>query len=255
MDEPSLLLLPTPRRITRTSARPVPLSRLVIAGALPENADRALLAVRPYLYGGEERDIANLRLHLTIDPRIARPQGYVLHTAMTGVDLIAHDEAGLFYGVQTLVQLLKRNPRELPFMSIEDWPDFPTRGVMLDVSRDKVPTMKTLFGLIDLLASWKINQVQLYMEHTFAYANHGEVWEHASPFTADEICILDAFCRERFVDLVPNQNSFGHMERVVEARKISAAGRGRRTARKRRGDFAGRGRSASVPPIRNRWSC
>lgn len=40
---------------------------------------------------------------------------------------------------------------------------------MLDVSRDKVPTMETMIKLIKMLASWKINQIQLYMEHTFAY--------------------------------------------------------------------------------------
>jgi hypothetical protein len=84
---------------------------------------------------------------------------------------------------------------------------------MLDISRDKVPTMKTLFDLVEMLASWKINQLQLYTEHTFAYRNHREVWEHASPMTEQEILELDAFCRERFVELVPNQNSFGHMHR------------------------------------------
>ena len=54
-------------------------------------------------------------------------------------------------------------------MKITDWPDYPQRGVMLDISRDKVPSMETLYQLIDLLASWKINQLQLYTEHTFAY--------------------------------------------------------------------------------------
>ena len=83
---------------------------------------------------------------------------------------------------------------------------------MLDVSRDRVPTMATLLDLVDLLASWKVNQLQLYTEHTFAYRNHPEVWAEASPFTGEEILALDAYCGERFIELVPNQNSFGHME-------------------------------------------
>src|SRR6185369_4793545 len=87
---------------------------------------------------------------------------------------------------------------------------------MLDISRDKVPTMKTLYELVDLLASWKINQLQLYTEHTFAYRNHEDVWKKASPMTAEEIRDLDEYCAERFIDLVPNQNSFGHMERWFE---------------------------------------
>ncbi|HMB96300.1 MAG TPA: beta-N-acetylhexosaminidase, partial [Tepidisphaeraceae bacterium] len=81
------------------------------------------------------------------------------------------------------------------------------------ISRDKVPTMPTLFAIIDQLAELKINQLQLYTEHTFAYRNHPIVWKDASPITADEIRRLDAYCRERFIDLVPNQNSFGHLER------------------------------------------
>ncbi|MBV8979641.1 MAG: family 20 glycosylhydrolase, partial [Acidimicrobiia bacterium] len=103
-----------------------------------------------------------------------------------------------------------------PVCEIEDWPDLPVRGVMLDVSRDKVPTMATLEALVDRLASWKVNQLQLYIEHTFAYADHREVWEHASPFTAEEIRSLDRFCRDRHVELVPNQNCFGHMGRWLK---------------------------------------
>lgn len=43
---------------------------------------------------------------------------------------------------------------------------------MLDISRDKVPTMKTLFELVDLMASLKLNEFQLYTEHTFAFQRH-----------------------------------------------------------------------------------
>jgi hypothetical protein len=84
---------------------------------------------------------------------------------------------------------------------------------MLDVSRDKVPTMETLFWLVDRLADLKFNHLQLYVEHTFAYRNHKEVWQDASPLTAEEIRALDAYCAERCIELVPNQNSFGHWER------------------------------------------
>src|SRR3984893_11137495 len=73
--------------------------------------------------------------------------------------------------------------------------------------------MQTLRDLIARLASWKVNQVQLYIEHTYAYPGHEEVWRDASPFTADEIRELDRFCQDRHVELVPNQNTLGHMER------------------------------------------
>lgn len=130
------------------------------------------------------------------------------------IDIAARNAAGVFYGVCTIIQLLATSdgPR-LPTLSIRHWPDFRVRGVMLDVSRDKVPTTDTLRDLIDLLAAWKINHLQLYTEHTFACRNHPEIWAAASPLTGEEILDLDAYCRERFIELVPNQNCFGHMRR------------------------------------------
>ena len=144
-------------------------------------------------------------------------QGYRLIVDGQGVRVTGADPAGLFYGIATLAQLCAEATRSqspgLPRVRIVDWPDFPNRGVMLDVSRDKVPTMETLYALVDRLADWKINQLQLYMEHTFAYRGHDVVWEGASPFTGEDVMALDTYCRERFVELVPNQNSFGHMTR------------------------------------------
>jgi hypothetical protein len=140
-------------------------------------------------------------------------EGYQLQISADGVDIVAGDDAGLFYARATLEQLARLHDGSVPIGTIRDRPDFPVRGVMIDVSRDKVPTMETLCDLIDRLASWKINQVQLYSEHTFAYRNHPDVHAHASPFSAAEIRELDAFCRARHVELVPNQNCLGHMNR------------------------------------------
>ena len=90
---------------------------------------------------------------------------------------------------------------------------FAVRSYMLDISRDKVPTMGTLKQLVDILARFDYNQFQLYTEHTFAYSAHKDVWAHASPMTPDEIRELDLYCVMRGIELVPNQNCFGHMER------------------------------------------
>lgn len=84
---------------------------------------------------------------------------------------------------------------------------------MLDISRDRVPTMKTLREIVDLLARCRYNQFQLYTEHTFAYGAHRTVWEEADPLTPAEIRKLDAYCAMQGIELVANQNSFGHMER------------------------------------------
>lgn len=92
-------------------------------------------------------------------------------------------------------------------------PLFERLGLMLDISRNRVPTMATLRSLVDLLHALHYNELQLYTEHTFAYTGHATVWQGASPMTGSEIRDLDAYCAARGIELVPNQNSFGHMER------------------------------------------
>jgi len=130
-----------------------------------------------------------------------------------GILLQAATPAGAFRGTRTLKTLLAKGVTVLPRLEIRDHPAFANRGFMLDVSRCKMPTMETLFSLIDLLADLKYNELQLYVEHTFAFADHETVWKDASPLTPEEIRTLDAHCCERFIELVPNLNSFGHFER------------------------------------------
>ena len=142
-----------------------------------------------------------------------QPQGYKLAVTARGITLDAADEPGAYYGLLTLAQMIRHFGAQVPMCSIADHPDFLRRGVMLDVSRCKVPTMASVKAYVDMLASLKINEFQLYMEHTFAFSAHEVVWHDASPFTAEEVLELDAYCRERYVELVPNFNSFGHFER------------------------------------------
>lgn len=101
----------------------------------------------------------------------------------------------------------------LPAFTIVDKPAFARRGVMLDITRCRVPTPALLYDSIDLLAALRINELQLYCEHTFAFRDHETVWKDASPLNADEIQALGAYCADRGIDLVPNLNSFGHFER------------------------------------------
>ena len=104
----------------------------------------------------------------------------------------------------------------IPRLQVRDWPCIKVRGVMLDVSRTRVPTTDELFGLVDMLSHLKYNQLQLYTEHVFAYRDHPRVWEGCSPLTPEDVRALDAFCRARHVELVPNQNSLGHMHRWLK---------------------------------------
>lgn len=87
---------------------------------------------------------------------------------------------------------------------------------MLDISRGRVPKLETLLELVEHLADFKINEFQLYTEHTFAYRKYKPVWRDWGALTAAEIRKLDARCRELGIDLVPNQNSFGHLRYFLE---------------------------------------
>jgi hexosaminidase len=184
-----------------------PAHDFLLAGKVAQQALEAYTGRACGLVGGQNDQSL---LTLTYG-EIGHAEGYQLVIDARSVQIIAQDQAGAFYGAQTLKQILQTCGGQLPQLSIEDYPDFPARGVMLDISRNKVPTMETLLGLIDWLAGLKINQIQLYTEHTFAYQNHPKVWENASPLTAEQILELDVYCQERFIELVPNQNSFGHM--------------------------------------------
>jgi hypothetical protein len=139
------------------------------------------------------------------------PEGYALAISKTGIEISFRETGGLRAATATLRQLLREYGRRLPCLRIRDWPDFPRRGVMLDISRGRVPKLETLLDLAEKLSDFKINELQLYTEHTFAYTQYKSVWQSWGALTAKEIQILDARCRELGIDLVPNQNSFGHL--------------------------------------------
>lgn len=86
------------------------------------------------------------------------------------------------------------------------------RGYHLDVSRCKIPTMATFERLVLILEKLGYNHLQLYTEHTFAYPEHEVVWRGWSPITPDEAKALDKLCAAHGIELVPNQNSFGHLD-------------------------------------------
>ncbi|MDH7568259.1 MAG: glycoside hydrolase family 20 zincin-like fold domain-containing protein [Armatimonadota bacterium] len=217
-----LVLLPVPQKLTRLDGRcnlegerfillagTAPANLLFCGGVVQEAL--AALGARWQITAapGESGAV------VMVDPaQVPRPEGYRLSIRRNQIRLLAHDLAGALHGAMTLRQIARQCAAgTLPCLLVEDWPDFPNRGVMLDISRDKVPTMETLYALVDLFAEWKLNQLQLYTEHTFAYRAHREVWEESSPITGEEVLALDTYCRQRGIELVPNQNSFGHLTR------------------------------------------
>ena len=157
------------------------------------------------------------RIALRVDETLDLPaEGFELAIASDGIEITARDSRGLNWGASALLQIALQRDASLPCLRMRDWPELAERGYMLDVSRDRVPTLAMVAELVDLLELLRVNQFQLYTEHTFAYLDHAEVWRDASPFTAEEIRTVDGWCAARGIELVPNQNGFGHMERWLK---------------------------------------
>lgn len=139
-------------------------------------------------------------------------EAYHLSITTKGIQISYASRNGAYYGLVTLGQILKQLDTTLPCCDIFDEPALAVRGYMLDISRGKVPTLDDLCDYVDRLAELKYNQLQLYVEgFSFAYPSFPEVWKDATPITGEEICYLDTYCKARGIELVPNQNSLGHM--------------------------------------------
>jgi len=202
------ILAPAPARVETFAGRvavPDHVDARLLTRLLSHPADAERLThgwVRPRISGG----------HCGSDMRGA--QSFELcvtaGTAPT-VTISSPSLVGARHGLAALAQLLIASPRSLPAMRITDRPAIVHRGVMLDVSRTRVPTVRWLTSLLDDLALMRINHLQLYFEHTFAYEGHEEAWRGSSPITPDQLAALDDACRDRGIELAANQNCFGHL--------------------------------------------
>jgi hypothetical protein len=136
---------------------------------------------------------------------------YSLAVDEGGVKITGRDGEGLFDGIQTMRQLVRNYAAAIPCLEIRDRPQFKNRGFYHDITRGKVPTLETLMELADRLSFYKLNQLQLYIEHSFAFRGHSEIWLDSDPVTAEEILRLDEYCKRRHVELVPSLSTFGHL--------------------------------------------
>ena len=146
-------------------------------------------------------------------------QGYTLAITAEGVSIAGHDEAGLLHGVQTLRQIIRQRGWTLPCMTITDAPDYPVRGFYHDQTRGRIGTLDWLRHLADEACFYKLNQLQLYVEHTYLYRDLTELWATAvDPLTPEDIMALDDYCAARGVELVPSMSSFGHLMELLRTK-------------------------------------
>ena len=148
---------------------------------------------------------------LITEPLLAKEE-YRLTVTDAGVEIASACDEGLFRAATTLQQMIRQEKGALPCCVIKDKPALPRRGYMIDISRGKKPRVATIKMMIDFIAALKYNEFQLYMEgDCFKYAAYPKETADFDCLTPEDIVELDAYCKARFIDLVPNQNSFGHM--------------------------------------------
>lgn len=143
---------------------------------------------------------------------------YLLDVAKDGVAICGGSLAAMGQGVQTLRQLFRQYAGLLPAVHMEDEQDFKVRGFFHDVTRGRVQTLSNLKKMVDTMVFYKLNQLQLYIEHTYLFRGMTELWRDETPLTAGEILELDAYCAERGVELVPALASFGHLYKLLGTR-------------------------------------
>ena len=149
------------------------------------------------------------------DPRVTGPEAYRLTVTAAGIEITASAGAGAYYGVQTVRELTASEGRQLGACVIDDEPDFARRGVYLDCSRGKVPKAETLKALVERLAHWKLNELQLYIENVFTWRRHPAIGRGYSPFTPEDLLAVQDHCRKHHVRLVGSLSSFGHFEKIL----------------------------------------
>lgn len=124
---------------------------------------------------------------------------------------------GAFYAVQTLRQIAKNG--YVDASEICDAPDLEVRGYYFDITRGRIPTLETLKNLVDNLAYYKVNMLQLYVEHVFPFKEYDGIYQRTGYITPDELKEIDAYCKENFIDFVPSLSCFGHLYELLESEK------------------------------------
>ncbi len=129
----------------------------------------------------------------------------------------AKSERGIFYAVQTLRQLFEETC--VPCCIIEDKPDLSYRGFYHDVTRGKIPTLETFKKLVDKCAYFKLNSLQLYVEHTYEFKEYKDIKDETGYMTAEETKAIDDYCYENFIELVPSLSTFGHLYELLNLKE------------------------------------
>ena len=171
---------------------------------------------------GEERSII-----ITLDESIESEEGYSIKCENRRVFIKAKTEAGLFYGLQTLKQMLLQTGGKIPYVEITDSPRFSYRGFMLDCGR-YFYTVDEVKRIIDLMALHKLNALHWHLTEDQGWrieikkypklTEKGSMRSHTNfnnkphggYYTQEEIKEIVAYCHDRFIKVIPEYDIPGH---------------------------------------------
>jgi hypothetical protein len=154
--------------------------------------------------------------HLEITPEM-REQGYVIVPAPRGLSVIAATSVGLFYGEQTLKQMIHGTgaAATIDRAVIRDWPAMRYRGLSDDLSRGPIPTLAYQEKQIRTLAAYKVNIYSPYFENTLQYTSNPLAGLPGGSMSIDDVRTLVAYAQRYHITIIPEQEAFGHLHHVL----------------------------------------
>ncbi len=139
-------------------------------------------------------------------------EAYQISIGKKQARITAGSSAGLFYGVQTLRQMIEGSGGQavLPECEVMDWPSMAYRGFMMDMSHTQLPCVEEIKRQLDFLSGWKANQYFFYSEASIELEGFPLLMANAR-FTREQVREIIDFARERHIDVVPNMELYGHL--------------------------------------------
>lgn len=152
-------------------------------------------------------------------------EAYSLKITTKGAEIRAASSAGLFYGVQTLLQMVEGTGAEavLPVAEVKDWPALAYRGVMIDFSEGELIRVSEAERQIDLMARFKINQYYFYSEASIEFDGY-DVVNPTGRYSREEVRHVIDYARQRHIDVVPCMELYGHMHNLFRFEKFADLG-------------------------------
>jgi hypothetical protein len=151
------------------------------------------------------------------DLKLPSTEGYILEVNGKQVSIKATEQTGLFYGIQTLKQLLEDSHDqqiEIPSCRITDYPEIPYRSIHLDI-KHHVDASHYYYDIIDRLAAVKINAVIIEFEDKLRYRKAAIVGA-PDAISIEEFAALSKYAKDRFIEISPLVQGLGHAEFILK---------------------------------------